>query len=346
MEDNGDGTGRSRMDAQDKSMRLPADPGALQANDRLNGTIALIYQRNPQSFDHKGNLVQNADNLAGFLADALIDMVGHVITMTHERYRVVSKYTNVPVQPKPDLPVRNMGSFRGWDNMSHAELTACRVMCRWRVSQIWFGANAQESLRDYEYVSNQLTELAIKHPQAFDSLVVGLCFNACVLANNKAGGNVPLFAMPERDRPWEEPSDTRGFLNQHSRLLDDPFAVYALTRTSYRGTGVRVFESATDSVRTDLNLNLAMVLMGGDSLLEKVNPEVYAGGGKSHVVNLIRTVRADHYANNPARKPYLAVWDAQKRPFQLLRQPGDRGLVDDSEEYGWIAPPELGLVQA
>ena len=72
MEDNGNGTGRSRMDAQDKSVRLPADPDALQANDRLNGAIDLIYQRNPENFDHKGKLVQNADNLAGEQANKLI----------------------------------------------------------------------------------------------------------------------------------------------------------------------------------------------------------------------------------------------------------------------------------
>jgi hypothetical protein len=229
--------------------------------------------------------------------------------------------------------------------MTNNELTACKVICRWRVSQIWFGANTPESLRDYVYVSNQLAEIAAAHPEAFDSLTVALCFNSCVLANNKAGGNVPLFAMPARRNEWEEPRETRPYLNQNSMLLNDCFAVYALTRTSYRGLGVRVFENASPAVRADLHLNLAMVLMGGDSMLAKVNPELYAGGGKSHVVNLIRVARARHYESNPGRVPFLKVWDLPPRrnPNQMLQQPGDPGLIDTPEEYGWIPPPKIDV---
>ncbi len=178
-------------------------------------------------------------------------------------------------------------------------------------------------------------------------MTVALCFNSCVLANNKAGGNVPLFSMPARRHPWEEPRETRAYLNQDSRLLHDCFSVYTLTRTSYRGLGVRVFENASAEVRADLHLNLAMVLMGGDNLLAKVNPEVYAGGGKSHVVNLLRMARAKHYASNPQRTPTLKVWDLPKpkTPNQLLRQPGDFSLVDSPKEYGWVPPPPVNVGQ-
>ncbi len=149
-------------------MRLPVDPEAVAAEESLNATVSVIWARRPQAFDHKGKLIQNAQMLASHLADGVIEMITHVVNITYERYKVTELLAKTPTHPKPLMPSRNMASRRGWDHMTDDEFTACKIICRWRVSQIWFGANTPESLRDFTYVSNQLTELAAANPEAFD----------------------------------------------------------------------------------------------------------------------------------------------------------------------------------
>ena len=106
------------MDAEPPEMRLPASPEALAASDALNIRFDMIWSRRPQVWDHKGKLLQNAQLLATHLADGVVDMIGHVVRMTYDRYRVTEQLVGTPTQPMPLMPTRNAESQVGWDGLT------------------------------------------------------------------------------------------------------------------------------------------------------------------------------------------------------------------------------------
>lgn len=281
-----------------------------------------------------------------FLRSGMLGILGPYVDVAYANFEERGKpyVTPLPGTTKPVMPVENFAVAFGWEHLSARENSVIEMLCNWRLAQIWHGANTPTSLKAFEAVHNTLDNMTYLDPTVCDSLVIAMCFNACVQKNNRAGGNVPLIAR----------GDSRRYLNQSSALLQDPFSVYLLTTMS---TSPTIYAMTGIQVRTNLHLAMCLVMLAGDDILQLVPPELYTGPKRNREFQLLLASRRWHYRNaKQPKRPFLSDWDmgtplqvgrppddaAAPSPFLgLTRKPNEPDVLMDRADWlqGYVPPP-------
>ena len=248
-----------------------------------------------------------------FLRSGMLGILAPYVELAYSKFQELGKPYVTPKAgiAMPVMPTENFKRGLGWDGLSARESSVVEMLCNWRLAQIWHGANTPASLKTFEAVHNTLDNLASLDPSVCDSLVVVMCFNACVQKNNQAGGNISLIAR----------GDSRRYLNQSSALLQDPFSVYLLTTMS---TSPAIYAMADIRVRANLHLVMCLVMLTGDDILQLVPPELYTGPKRNREFQLLLASRRWYYKNaKRPKQPFLSDWDMGSSPEMGRPVPGE-----------------------
>lgn len=319
-------------------MPNPRDVRALsEAQDALAEARESCSNVRKTTLDSPERLLQNSGLCRGLLHDAMLGTLDPFVNIHHDRFLDGTGTDLAAPVPswKPLMPKRNTGKILGWDNLSAGEDSVIRLICTWRLAQIWHGANTSESLSAYAAVHNTLEGFAYTDPGLFDSVSVLLCYNMCVRPNNQAGGNIPLIA----------PGASRRYLNQSSVFLGDSFSIYLITAIS---TSPIAYAMATRRTRLDVHLAVSLVMLAGDDALQHVAPDLYQGPDRNWVFTLL--VKARHFfylhSQNPNRRPFLTKWDGGDPPQvgplgrdQQWPPPAFHGLTSKPHEHRVLVDP-------
>jgi hypothetical protein len=293
--------------------------------------------RRQNAFDDPERLLQNSASCRALLHDAMLDALGPFVNIHYDRFREGTGMAleATAMRPKPLVPSRNTSKILGWDHLSAREGSVLRLICTWRLAQIWHGANTTGALHAHAAVHNTLEGFAYTDPGLFDSLAVVLCYNMCVRPNNQAGGNVPLIA----------PGTSRRYLNQKSAFLTDAFSIYLLTTIS--ATPI-VYAMADRLARLNVHLAVSLVMLAGDDALQYVAPDLYQGADRNWVFVLLVKARKFFYlhSQNPKHRPFLTQWDGGDAPQvgplgrdQQRSPPAFHGLTSKPHEHRVLADP-------
>ena len=319
-------------------MPSPRDVRALsEAQDVLAAAREGCSKIGQTVFDSPERLLQLSGLCRGSLHDAMLGALAPFVNIHYDRFLegTGTALAAPATLSKPLVPTRNVGKILGWDHLSAGEDSVIRLICTWRLAQIWHGANTSESLSAYAAVHNTLEGFAYTDPGLFDSMAVLLCYNMCVRPNNQAGGDIQLIA----------PGVSRRYLNQSSVLLNDSFSIYLITAIS---TSPVAYAMATRRSRLDVHLAVSLVMLAGDDALQHVTPDLYQGPDRNWVFALL--VKARHFfylhSQHPNRRPFLTKWDGGDPPQvgplggdQQWPPPAFHGLTSKPHEHRVLVDP-------
>lgn len=248
----------------------------------------------PRVMGTAGNTKDNVDFVTASVRDGMLACAAATIAAAHDHL------TTHPPRLNLDRPSTKP---------TPAQEKALWQISLWRVAQIWYGTMSAEARRMFKLINQNLDQLDRADPTTTESLVIALSYVACVRAYNAEGGDLAPFA----------PTGARRWLNNDSRLLDDPLAAYCLLEAADNAV---VYLHLSERLRRNVKLNMHLVALAGDDVLSLVPAEAYAGERAAYAVEL---VRKNHYVLNPKRSPWLRVLATEPR---LVFGRGSMNLVD------------------
>lgn len=236
----------------------------------------------PRVMGTAGNAIDNVDFVTAAVRDGMLACAAATITAAHDHLTTQPPRLNLDPPPTKLTPAQEEAFWQ---------------VSLWRVAQIWYGTMSAEARRMFDLINHNLDQLDRADPTTTESLVIALSYVACVRAHNAEGGDLAPFA----------PTGARRWLNNDSRLLDDPLAAYCLLECADSAV---VYLHLSERLRRNVKLSMHLVALAGDDVLSLVPAEAYAGERAAYAIEL---VRRNHYALNPKRTPWLRVLAKEPR---------------------------------